>query len=197
MARKFLVLSLPRSRSKWLSVFLSPEGTKGCGHDLIVGCRSVADFASALASRTGSCETGGMVGWKLVRQLMPEVRLLVVRRPVGEVMDSFRRLGFGVDGGLVEERAAMLDACSRAEGVTTYPYSALASYGPCKEIFETCLDLSLEDDWFSGLSARNIQIDIRARALEIASNRQGLDSFSLEVLTAVAKLGAATPLGLN
>lgn len=196
MAKKFLILSLPRSRSKWLSEFLSPCDKK-CGHDLIVQCKSVADFASALGACVGSCETGAMVGWKLIRQLMPEVRLLVVRRPVGEVMDSFRRLGFGVDETLLEERAAMLDACSQAAGVTTYSFSSLRSFGVCKEIFESCLDLGLEENWYTALAARNIQIDIRARALEIAANRVGLDSFSGEVLTAVAKLGSASPLGLN
>ena len=74
MPKKFLILSLPRSRSKWLSCFLSPPG-RDCGHDLIVGCGSLADFSKALALRVGSCETGAMVGWKLVRQVMPEVRL--------------------------------------------------------------------------------------------------------------------------
>lgn len=195
-SRKFIILSLPRSRSKWLSEFLS-QGDKKCGHDLIVNCSSVADFSNALSGVIGSCETGAMVGWKLIRQLMPEVRLLVVRRPVGQVLDSFRRLGFEIDGGLLEERAAMLDACSRAEGVTTYSFSSLKSFWTCKDLFERCLDVGLEEDWWSFMSTQNIQIDIQARAREIEANRAGLDSFSGEVLAAVAKLGAARPLGLN
>lgn len=194
--RKFLILSLPRSRSKWLSTFLSPEGRR-CGHDLIVKCRSVSDFEAALAPLSGSCETGGMVGWKLIRQLMPEVRLFVVRRPTEEVLGSFARLGFAVDPQLLEERAAMLDACSQAAGVTTIPFSALSSFDICKALFEKTLDLEMEEDWWLGLSSRNIQIDIAQRAREIEANRSGLDSFSSEVLAAVAKLGAATPLGLN
>ena len=44
----FVVLSMPRSRSKWLSVFLS-YGEWGCGHEELLNLRGLDDAKAWLS----------------------------------------------------------------------------------------------------------------------------------------------------
>ena len=64
----FIVLSLPRSRSAWISAFLSYGGRK-CGHDLAPTCGTMAEFVAMFGGGgyAGTAETGAVVGWKAIR----------------------------------------------------------------------------------------------------------------------------------
>lgn len=192
---QFLILSLPRSRSKWLSIYLSYAGRK-CGHDLAVECSSIKDFEERLNLVDGSAETGAMLGWKLIKEKMPKVKLLVIRRPVGEVADSFARHGITIDPGLLEARAAVLDACS-ASGVPSFAYSALDHGEVARAIFEYCLDLGWDQEWWEGLRQRNIQIDLPRRMHELWARREALGQFNSEVLAASQKLGSSSCLKMQ
>src|SRR6185503_11458650 len=77
----FVLFSLPRSRSAWLSVLLSRPGAL-VGHDIGIGCAQPEDFAQRLRSDlAGTCETGAAFAWRLIRWLVPDARFAVVRRP--------------------------------------------------------------------------------------------------------------------
>src|SRR5664279_2954834 len=103
----FVVLAMPRSRSYWLSRFLSAGGWH-CGHDELRHMRSLDDVRSWLAQPlTGTVETAAGPFWRLLMDLAPDARVVVLRRPVAEVVDSLVRLGF--------ERAPMVRIMTRLD----------------------------------------------------------------------------------
>lgn len=193
---KFFVLSLPRSRSKWLSEFLSYAG-KRCGHDLLVECASAKDFAAALARVDGTCETGAVLGWRLLREEWPDAKLITIHRPVEEVMWSFYKQGLQVNRFDMELRADMLQACAKSEGVLSFSYSSLANSDVCASIFAHCLDLSMEYDWWAEMSKKNIQIDLAARGRRLVENAPKLEALKLDIAARSSKLGGASWARLN
>ena len=116
-AAPFIVVSLPRSRSAWMAHFLAFGGRYAVGHDTLVECNSIAQFISGFRLMAGTCETGAVLGWRIIRQVMPEVKLVTVRRPVHEVAASFARFGIPVDEKELEARAgAEREAFSALKG---------------------------------------------------------------------------------
>src|ERR1700739_4123082 len=94
--QKFIIFSLPRSRSFWLSKFLS-FGEPRVGHDLAIRCASIEDFVEQLAQVDGTIETGAVLGWRGVRKVLPKARLLVRRRPLVQVGRSLVNQGLQFD----------------------------------------------------------------------------------------------------
>src|SRR4029079_9933596 len=94
MASPFVIFSMPRSRSFWLSRFLS-YGPWQCGHDEARHCRSLDDVTSWLSQPfTGTVETAAAPFWRL----LPEGgRVVTLRRPVDDVLGSTRRTGMEFD----------------------------------------------------------------------------------------------------
>lgn len=193
---KFMVMSLPRSRSTWMSYYLAYRGTQ-VGHDLLVECGSIWQFEDALRQCDGTCETAAMVGWKLIVQKHPLMRLVVVKRPHEEVVKSLATKGFVVDPQFIEDRAHMLDAVSNLPGVLTFTYEQLNEESACKEIFEFCLRVPFDYAWWDDLRRKDIQIDLKERFARLQENSVALANLNAEVLSETTKLGAAECLHLN
>lgn len=193
---KFMILSLPRSRSTWMSHFLSYRGSR-CEHDLLVYCGSIFQFEDALSQCDGSCETAAMVGWKLIVQRYPHIRLVVVKRPLEEVIRSLANKGFTIDPAFIEARAHMLDAVSNLPGVLTFTYEQLQEESVCKEIFEFCLQTPFDYEWWDEMRRKDIQIDLKERFMCLQENANALANLNAEVIAETAKLGASTCLHLN
>jgi len=191
----FLIISLPRSRSAWLASFLCYHG-KSCGHDLIVDCASLHEFEMALARHDGSCETGAVVGWKMLAQRQG-LRLFAIHRPVGEIVDSLRRNGLEPDVEVLEQRAEMLAALSRVARVRSFSFAQLDEEEVCREIFESCLGLEWDRDWWLAFRNANIQIDFASRVRKLAARRAELGRFTEEIISRSAQLGESSCLRLN
>src|SRR5580693_982148 len=89
----FIIFALPRSRTAWLSKFLS-YGKWFCHHEHAIRLRSIEDFKAALAQRyTGFAETAAGPAWHLIRHFRPDVRAVVVRRPVEETIAAMVEAG--------------------------------------------------------------------------------------------------------
>lgn len=195
----FIIFSLPRSRSKWISHFLSYQGAV-CGHDTAASCGSVEQFLAKFGQKdfVGTCETGAVLGWKLIRHCMPKAKLIVVRRPVDQIIRSLAQQQVWVDPGEMQVRGAMLDALSRAPGVKTITYEQLEQLEVCKWLFEHCLDLAFDFEHWQSLASTNIQIDMRQRMELLSRNALAIAAFKKEVLSATASLtGGALCPGLN
>ena len=80
------------------------------GHDIGIGCKSVKEFATKFCGTyDGSCETGSMFAWKLIRDQVPGVKFVVVRRPRDEVAQSLQRFGINDLDDELAERDSFLD----------------------------------------------------------------------------------------
>jgi hypothetical protein len=175
----FLILSLPRSRSAWLSRFLSYRN-KRCGHDIAPRCGSVAEVVDRLGRYDGSCETGAMLAHQILRNQLPGTKFVTVRRPVREVIDSLARVGLRADEEIYR-RAAMLDELERLGGVRTYTYEDLINPACCKEIFEHCLETEFDPLWWASHHELNIQVAMPGWLRMLEENKPNIERLKSEI----------------
>jgi hypothetical protein len=164
----FIIYALPRSRTKWLSVFLTYGGWK-CYHEHAIFLRKAADIREFLArSRVGSAETAAGPAWHLIHHYRPDIRAVVIRRPIAETVAAMIEAGHGVgiayDAEHLRQVMTYGDRClstiSRLPGVVTVQYSDLSSEEACRQIFEHCLPFKFDRDWWLSLRNENIQVDL-------------------------------------
>jgi hypothetical protein len=179
----FLIMGLPRSRTVWLSHYLS-KGRLDVGHDLATTCGSLDEFVAKLYTKAGSVETGAMLGWRALREAIPELRLILVRRPLEGVVNSLGRTGVQVDHGMTTElirRDGMLDAAMLSPGVRTVQFHEINLASHCKWLFETCREEPWDRQWWESLRYTNIQANMQQRLLFLNQHRAELDNFKREV----------------
>ena len=157
----FIVFGLPRSRTAWLARFLS-YGDWHCGHEELRHVRSLDDASAWLSQPcTGTAETAGAPFWRL---LPAGVRVVTVRRPMCDVVDSLMRLmpfeRVGLER-LVRRLDAKLDQIERRiPGVLSVRFSDLADEATCKRVFEHCLPYEHDPAWWAACAAQNIQVSL-------------------------------------
>ena len=178
----FFVLALPRSRTKWLSRFLSYDG-QICGHDTGVRANSLDEFLEPFKSGklAGSVETAGMLGWKILKKEFPKAKFLAIFRPEQEVLQSLLQLGVNGWNDL-QVRLPMLQSYANSGNVQSFSFQDLYRPEVCRWIFEQCLEKPWDDDWYEDLRAKNIQIDFRERMVELGQRAPQLAKFREEVL---------------
>lgn len=181
----FVIFSLPRSRSAWLSAFLD------CGHDIGVECATVDEFIERLRTGGGTCETGAGFAWRLIRRELPDATFVVVKRPVGEVCSSLE--WHGITGQEVEmnRRAAELDEIAAQPGVLTVNFADLASPAVCGGLFAHCLGWPLDLAHWQRFDGLNIQVDLKRQAERLTANRAQIAGLKAEVARRLAKPGLA------
>ena len=165
MNAPFVIFTLPRSRSRWLSCYLSYRGWL-CGHDQIRYVRSPEDVKSWLSlDYTGTVETAAAPFWRMVHQIRPDTRTVVVRRPIVEVADSLKRTGIQFDDDLLikllQTRDRKLDQVER-HGALSIAYHDLNTAETRAKLFERCLGLPFDPDWDARLAPANIQGNLPA-----------------------------------
>ena len=178
----FIVYSLPRSRSAWVARFLSYGGRK-CGHDLATECATLDEFASHLRSDyAGTAETGAMIGWRAMARRFPGAKVAVVRRPVDEVYASLGKFGLGGQQltDMLVERDAMLDDIARLPGVRSFTFAGLKTIEACSNLFEHCLGVPFDWEWWEGLANVNVQVDVHAQLRFLEANRERIESIKRE-----------------
>ena len=148
-ATPFIIFGLPRSRTAWLAQFLT-YGHWNCGHEQLRHMRSLEDVKAWLAQDcTGSAETAAAPFWRLLQAYRPETRLVLIRRPVGEVIDSL--LAIDTQGAGTFERKSLAKAMRRLDAKLdqvwarwpgpklTFAFADLNREAVCREFFEFCL----------------------------------------------------------
>jgi|HubBroStandDraft_1064217.scaffolds.fasta_scaffold32872_4 GNAT superfamily N-acetyltransferase len=166
---QFLVCSLPRSRSFWLSRFLSYRDWH-CGHDEIRRFRTMADVRSWLSQPcTGSAETAAAPFWRMASGM----RIVTIRRPVTEVIASLARFGFDplMTRPLLVRLNRKLDQIEhRVPGVLSVPFADLTSEETCARVFEFCLPYRHDHDWWRVHAEANLQVSLLAQARYAEAN---------------------------
>ena len=180
----FIVFSLPRSRSYWLSKFLS-RGEYQCAHDQMRFMRGMDDVRSWLAQDfTGAAEPSAALWWRTVRLIRPDIRVLVVRRPVQEVVESLMQLDMrgicNFDQARLTRMLQRLDrALDRIEDRWLHSrsvrYEDLATEAACARVFEHCLPYKHEPKWWAAMSPINLQCDMRATMRYMLGHRSQID----------------------
>lgn len=188
----FIVLSLPRSRSAWLSTYLS-YGSARCGHDIAVECPTIDAFTGSFSpgGLVGSCETGAAMAWRVLQARMPGVRFIVVRRPVERVLASLLRMGLAVSPEELESREAQLELVSAQPDTRTLDFDDLSSPQTCQALFEYCLEREWDAAWWYHLARMNIQIDMKAHVARLMHNADQIAGLKAAVLAEQSTMGAS------
>lgn len=161
----FIIYSLPRSRSFWLSRFLTYADWT-CGHEEIRRARSLQDVTAWFGMpNTGTVETTAAPWWRLVQKCRLDARTIVVRRPIAEVVESLVSRGFNREAVTpfmrrLDRKLDQIEA--RVPDVLSVRFKDLADEYVCAEIFERCLDLPHDPKWWRDMSGLNLQIDLVA-----------------------------------
>lgn len=198
-APPFLILGLPRSRTAWLARFLTYRDWH-CGHEELLRCRSFDDLRSWLAQPcTGSAETVAAPFWRLIPKLAPHARIVVVRRPVDEVVASLMRFGLFDAAGLtaaMRRAAAKLDQVeARLPGVLRVDYADLADEATCARLFEHCLPYPHDPAWWAACDRVNFQIDLRQMMRYFTAHRPQIEKLAAQAKhRMLAALAAPTEL---
>lgn len=161
----FIVYGLPRSRTFWLSKFLTYADWT-CGHEEIRHARSLDDVTSWFKQPcVGTVETAAAPYWRLIQAYEPKT--VVIRRDVNEVIASLSKLNIAFDPAhmtaLMKKADAKLDQIEhRVPNMMSVKYDDLAKEETCKQIFEFCLPYQHDPNWWSAMSAVNLQINLPA-----------------------------------
>jgi len=180
----FVVMALPRSRTAWMSRFLSYREWI-CGHDEARHCRSLDDLHSWLSQPcTGTVETMAAPFWRWITSYRPEVRIVTVRRPVADVVASLAALGF--DPALMLPAMQRLDRKldqieARVPGVLSVPFADLAMQDGCARLFEHCLPYEHDPRWWELLNAANIQVNMGGVVRYMAAYRPQIAKLAKQV----------------
>jgi GNAT superfamily N-acetyltransferase len=175
----FVVFSLPRSRSRWVSCFLACEGVE-CSHDLPVSVGSIDELCDVL-QRGGSVETGLTRAWRILRDRFPGVRFAVVRRPIDEVKRSAARFGWSFPDGYLESEDRRLAEIGDLPGTLTVDFKDLSREAICRALFEHCTGRIMAERHFLELNGRNIQIEMAQRMALLIQNKDRLTSLFDEI----------------
>jgi GNAT superfamily N-acetyltransferase len=174
MSAPFLILGLPRSRTFWLSRFLSYAGWD-CSHDRAPFVRSVDDLKSWLSMEdVGSTETAAAPWWRLARHYRPDLKIAVVRRDRREVIERLMAFGYFDRAKLVAimgryDRA--LDSAARARGCLSVGFDELREEATCARLFEHCLELPFDRAWWANLAGQNLQTNLRTQIAYVLAHQ--------------------------
>lgn len=183
MLPPFVIYALPRSRTAWLSRFLTCDPWQ-CHHDLVTDLYSIEELLACLKKPyTGTVETGMIRGFRVVRHLIPDIRTVIIKRPIEEVRRSLAK--FGIAGAetdkTLEYQDAMLDEASKCPGTITVSYQELNSVIACRTIFAYCLGQQMIDTWWYLLKDKNIQVDMPERMKKLQENYAKMEVLKAEV----------------
>ena len=145
----------------------------------------MAELQDMLSAYVGTVETGAVVGWKALWRRFPGAKITVVRRKVDDVIRSFANLGIASTEleDELRQRDAMLATLSKMPGVTTVEFGDLRRMVVCQRIFERCLGLPFDWEWWESLAEVNVQVDVAAELRYLDANRARIEAFKREALS--------------
>ena len=191
-AKPFLVFGLPRSRTAWLSHFLAPS-PGAVGHDTGIDCKSIGDFIGQFYGRdrlAGTCETGAMMAWRVIKHRMPEAKLVVIQRPTADVAFSLGRCGLFPGLLELEHRKTYLEAISRLEGTKTLSFQQLERKDVCEHLYEFCNGEQAPEGRWEYFADFNIQVDMQKRMQKLKANAEAIAGLKASVMREVAMISA-------
>lgn len=180
----FLVLGIPRSRTFWLSKFLS-YGDFDCGHEEARYLRSMDDIKTWLAQENhGSCETAVAPFWRLAP---PNLPIVVVRRPVEECVENLMALDMtGVcefDRAKVTAAFAKIDSKlsqieRRMQNVLSVRFDDLNNEKTIRAVWAHCLPYEFDRSWWEYAAPQQMLCNMRALMRYSLANRTALDKMA-------------------
>ena len=183
MSTPFIIFTAGRSRSYWLSHFLTYRKYR-CWHDKILEMRTADELRDFLSTpNIGMSDSGAaLMIVPLLLRTWPTAKRVVVRRPVDDIVESYTML----DGGhpklrtYVEGLQLLLDLISSMHDTLTINFDDLDEEEVCRSIFEHCLSYPFDRGHWLALRDQNLTVDIIEYAKYIRANSYRIASFLRE-----------------
>lgn len=186
--RPLVVFALPRSRTWWLKQFLS-NAPLSFGHDLAITADTIADLIEPLGTKlAGTVETGAMMGWRAIREQLPEARFCVIRRSLDEVAASMAVIGLPIPEDELRRRDHLLDVIQSLPGTTVIEHKRLSDPAYCAELYEWCHGIPCPPGWAETMVETNLQLDIRQRAILLHERYPQIETLKAEARAADERL---------
>lgn len=178
--RPFIIYALPRSKTFWLSKFLA-YGSRTVLHDICVENHTITDIKNILQRpNIGIVDTGLVDGWRLVKSLVPQAKIAVIRRPIKDVCNSLKKFGIEYEAD-AQNRRMDLDEVSEQSDVFTAQFNDLDNEDTIKEIWDHCLCCEFDRDWWLFWRDKNLQIDMPERIKRLTANHDKIEALKAEV----------------
>ena len=165
MPKNFYITGLPRSRTAWLSVFLT-HGNAFCHHEAMNGCHSIEDYQAKMSLSgydfVGNSDCGLFLSPELING-----PLIIIERDIDEVLHSLVKLFPGYD--LRSYISGIRDQIQQLNGLRI-PYNQLNDR--LDEIWKYCIGEGYDRFYAENLKKMNIQ-----------TNKIQGDSMSFEVFS--------------
>lgn len=176
----FIIYGLPRSRTFWLSKFLT-YGDCHCGHEEIIHVRSIDDIRCWFNQHLiGTAETAAAGHWRLIQGIDPNIKTVVIRRDPEDVLQSLLNTNNSFNLDVLKHTLRMQNAKldqieHRIPNVLSIPYHDLDTKQACKTIFEYCTQYPFDEDWWIKVSKLNLQMDLHKLFKYMAAFKSELD----------------------
>lgn len=198
MNAPFIIYGLGRCRTAWLSKFLTYKDWT-CHHDQAIYLRSMEDARTFLSKpKTGTIETAAQQGRSLIRHYFPNIKEVVILRPIDEVLDSFLSTGINFNRTalqrILEYGQRELFKIANDPNVLVIDYCNLDYQKTCSDIFEHCLPYKFDKKWWESWRNKNIQIDIKAMASYFQAHRNEIEGFKRDCKSDMRRLYRAGEL---
>jgi hypothetical protein len=196
MANPYIIYSMGRSRSAWLSAFLNYKDWKSY-HEVLQRCRSLQNIRELLSiPNIGIVETGAIAGRLLIKYACPDIREVVILRNVEDAMASLLKtethglVTWDLDKlhRIMHYSDRELRKLSKNPNVLTIEFEELSTAEGCKKIFEFCLPYEFDQEWWELGKDQNIQVDMKQFFIYYNNNRDQIELFKKQLKTDLRRL---------
>lgn len=197
----FIIYALPRSRTYWLSRYLT-YGQWKCGHEQIRHIRGLDDVKSLLDMPfSGTAETAAAPFWRLIHKMRPDIKAVVIRRPVDEVIESLMATGLGFDRSRLEVEIKKLDTKldqieSRVNNVVSFRFDRIDE-SACALLMNHCLGVDYEAAHYARFSGQHLVCDLDALIRYFNAHRPQLERLRQQVKQRMLAAIAARSVSMN
>lgn len=185
----FIIYSMGRSRTAWLSAFLSYKEWK-CYHEVGIRLRSLQDIEKVLnLPNIGILETAAIHARPIIKYIRPDIKEVVILRPLEDIMQSFLHLDTNnlVTWDKEKMHKVLERGCRELKKLSELPttlsvnFEELATEQGCQKIFEHCLPYDFDKDWWEIGKEQNIQLDTKSFFEYYVSNKDSIEIFKQQL----------------
>ena len=161
MMRPFFILGTPRSRSAWLSEFLSTPD-RPCVHEPSQRFRGKSDFEALLANPRAAAADACMMTFRWREIAASGARIVVVRRPLADVYESIDRAGLNTPKMwlALDRLGAEIQTLTRMASCMVVPFISMERKEVCEDIYAYCHGVPLPEGRWEAFKDRIILPDI-------------------------------------
>ena len=155
----------------------------------------------------GSVETSAAAFWRLFDQIVPDAQIVVVRRPIGDIVESLMRVpGVSFDRAVLKTEMAKLDRKldqieARCSSVLSVSFDDLTTEATCRAVFEHCLPYAWDRAHWEFWAPVNVQCDFRTMVRYVGAYRAQLEKLAKiakhAMLAGLARREVVDPEGMT